>query len=1324
MVKRGLVALAFISALVFLSSNALSLDNTVEGEIQKIVHYAEEYEIGNINFVELLVYASASRQRLTEILGVVSREEGGLFKEEQIRNVLGSPSEEMKWAWSDKEQKEKKLDRPVPVWEKIIFDGNKIQIRLNAWPSIFTRGEKEEVIYRLNFDIDFKRPKDELNIKDKFSSIKSLAESFIADPSSSNGEALAKESVNVEKLFNSYYRQNGGKCEEIMGEIFGSENKRKDEKILSYEIDFYEGDNFAMIGRLEMCEDCQWSWINLEFWTQGRGPGFRESEESSFSGEIEKNLDDSYYKERIITLISQMKTNLEAGDYKSALSARNEIREVNNAWNEKSNNIRESTDNLFNNKEGEKQEEYGWIKREQERRKYEKELKANNYELRKEFYLNLFKDYEKKEFYFEQKEYEHRLLEQIREAGNEICDNNQDDNKDSQIDCSDLQCGGQVCGKQKVTREDGNNTIEEEIALYCIAGSCQAKEVLEQRQAVCGNHICEFGEQESCSQDCSTCPDYDAIECSGRVIFSGQNASGCPLPPICVQEVSSCNATSDCQQPLCGIAECIESTCKVTELQECRESECSEGEEQYLSCSSGERVVNAVCDSGIWKQLNAICTEGSTSSGNESTINDDVLGDQCITKEDCGNANDVCSNGICVAIPEAVQENTEITPSESEEPSNEQSEPAGSEEQLQEDTSPPSENEEQESPESAEDRVNEAPAPESSSTEQTEVTAGVIMNFLRFTFAKLTLTGFDIEESSSEEPSGTSSEPPQESSSSDSPSSETSDSGTSSESQEESQSQPSTDNSEQNQDTSNTQQNEEQPRREDSPEREEDRQRRDDEDRERRESEERERRDSQCSEDCTRTCKDAKIRPCAEKCIWESCGEDLECNIDEVKQSCESTCQSKEDLNACVKSCSDNCIKGKDFGVSFERNKQEFKEEVGVFRVGGMCRKSPTKTEAFIFFDGWGKNFEGWQRLKQKYYQGGQGEWCKNELENLQKQRQEFEKSFNQEFVTWFFEKYLANSADEWEQHISGIFELYWHDVEISRETAYQMNCLNLDTLPQYNLINVKYETEYGSLEFWEEIKTVRMPGLDKEVQALTPYMKTWVFPPREFIINEMKKSMKEHKFPGPSEDAAERENEGGPTEEEKMMIKQDKKFIEKINKITSKYGGNIDAVVQFKDMEKDEVVFNLYVQVNEEDILKMEPMLPSEVPQEDIRIEIDFNKMYDFIYSMEKEMQGERIESPPWDRTPRPTQRVKEVANGIQAWLKIKSIMNSANYYPKESESDSKALFNEFFSMMQNGGERGEHRDENKDKNAQESEGGWDSKEKITGEIISSLDL
>jgi len=472
--------------------------------------------------------------------------------------------------------------------------------------------------------------------------------------------------------------------------------------------------------------------------------------------------------------------------------------------------------------------------------------------------------------------------------------------------------------------------------------------------------------------------------------------------------------------------------------------------------------------------------------------------------------------------------------------------------------------------------------------------------------------------------------------------------------------------------------------------------------------------EKRCTDDCN--------RPCIEKCIRENCGEELDCSVDEESKKCEGGCTPE---NACIEKCMTG---GEDWWKEFE-NKEEFKEQTGGFEAGGNCRTAKGKTEGFIWFGGWGNPFEKIQAIKNKYYSGGNADWCKIELQNLIKQREEFEKGFNQEFAKWFFEDYLANSAENWEQAVSGIFELYWKNVDTQRELAFRMKCLeetDINKIMTPNLINIIYETEYGKLEYWEEIKTVKVTGMDGEVTIISPYMKTWIFPSKQFIEYEMKKAMKNHEFPGSPEDKTERKNEEGMTAQEKEMLKQDEKFMKSIKTIAEKYGGSLDAVVQFRDLTNNEVIFNVYAQVNENDIIKITPMLPEEVPEKDVVAEIDFEKIYELIYSQEKEMRGEQIQSPPWDQKMQPVQRIKDVVNGAKMYLKVRSIMNSATFTPAESEDDMKRLFKKFFSMMNQGdkNEGGQGSEQGEKENAEQDtgteQGVWEDKEVLTGEVIS----
>lgn len=1274
MVKRGLVIALVLLLLSFITSVSAVSTAPVDDEFKKLAHYAGEYETGNINYVQFLVYTSSIKGKMNEVLGATGKEMGGILKEEQLKSVLGEPTEETKWVWSEGEEKEKKIDNPVPAWRKIVFDGRKIQIRLNAWPSIFSRkefkednGNKDEkeknqelenlegkLIYRLNFEIEFKKPEEQLDIQSKIDNIKTLAQTFNSDPSFGNAETLAKESVNAERTFESYFRQSGGKCEDTMSTIFGTENKRKTQQLYVQEISFCEGDNFEVIARLEMCDECEWNWVNVDFRVEGRGPGFnlKEGEMNTMSPKSFENLDFDGFEGEVKKTIDEIKQSCDNKDFNSIMSAKSKLWPLNDAWNQKSNDVWKELDKTFQSQtESMTQEQrhefdqnYGWIKQEQEKKKKAKELSKGNYEKRKQFYLNLFSGYDKKESYYTQIEFEKRLVEEFKEKGEEICDNNQDDNENEAIDCADNQCGGKICGKGENTVQEGNETKELEVNLYCIEKECKAKEEIQQVVRNISN----------------ICPELPAIECSqgSRVFFSRyDNETNCPMETSCLEETESCTANEDCAQPACGTAECIENKCEVTGLAECRELECSEGDERI--CESDGRIVE-ICNNGFWEKTGE-CEQ-------EPEIRDEVVvGNECLTANDCG-ADNVCNNGVCQILPQVI-----VTEPVEEIPSEEQ-------EQV------PVEQTPSEPTETNQKQEEQTPIELESESALTE---NVISNSFIGFFSKIkiigaAITGFDVEEETQTptETTPTNSQQPTESN----------------------RPEPNEQDQQQNPPPENQQQDNQPGENIIEDDREQDNeQRRQEDDRNR---EEDQRRQEENKERCENDCK----RPCIEECIRGECGQELNCVVEEAQKKCEGTCEATDD-------CVEKCTKGGDWWKEFE-NKDENKQEKGVFQVGGSCRISQGKTEGFLWFGGWGEPFEQIQYLKNKYYSGGQADWCKYDFENLKKQRQEFEKSFNQEFVTWFFEKHLANSAENWEQSVSGIFELYWKDVDNSRETAYRMQCLEINELPTTNLVNVKYETEYGKLEFWEEIKTVKLEGMDKEMQVVSPYMKLWVFPNKEFIEYEMKEAMKNHEFPGGSEEKMERKNEEGPTTQEREIIKQDEKFMNQIRKITEKYNGNLDAVVRFIDNEK--VVFNLYVQVNENDIMKIKPMLPEEVPQEDVRIDIEFQKLYDIIYMQEKEMSGQRIESPPWDRKAQPMQKIKDMVNGVKMYFKARDMMNSAKISPETNEKEVRALMKSFFSMMRES-EKGDEPEMEKEMQDEINSENPNEEKGVTGNIIFS---
>ena len=86
--KRCLVIL-LVAVLLFPIISSASIDS----EMQKLTHYAEQYETGNIDYVQLLIYSSATREALNEMLGASGKEFGGvlLMFLKKISNWAGMP---------------------------------------------------------------------------------------------------------------------------------------------------------------------------------------------------------------------------------------------------------------------------------------------------------------------------------------------------------------------------------------------------------------------------------------------------------------------------------------------------------------------------------------------------------------------------------------------------------------------------------------------------------------------------------------------------------------------------------------------------------------------------------------------------------------------------------------------------------------------------------------------------------------------------------------------------------------------------------------------------------------------------------------------------------------------------------------------------------------------------------------------------------------------------------------------------------------------------------------------------------------------------------
>jgi hypothetical protein len=205
--------------------------------------------------------------------------------------------------------------------------------------------------------------------------------------------------------------------------------------------------------------------------------------------------------------------------------------------------------------------------------------------------------------------------------------------------------------------------------------------------------------------------------------------------------------------------------------------------------------------------------------------------------------------------------------------------------------------------------------------------------------------------------------------------------------------------------------------------------------------------------------------------------------------------------------------------------------------------------------------------------------------------------------------------------------------------------------------------------------------------------------------------------------------------------MRRDEKTMEEIRELSSKYGGRFDGVVQFKNFDTGEIVFNLYVTVDPENLVDVTPMLYSDVPEEDARAELDAGAFYDLILFEERDIRGAELESPPWAEKPRMS-TISKLTNGVKGWLKGRKLMNSLKVYPESAEGDMKIFLKHFFEGMMGGGDDRngpregpggctsekecreycsdpDNREECEQFGEERRPEAWESKEVLTGEII-----
>lgn len=599
--------------------------DSVDGEISQLVSYAEQYEVGDLEYLELLVQASLIRENVNEILGSFRWDEHGSqgITAEAAEQYFGLPDGYTKKVWDTYNDEEIKLEEEVPWFEKIIFDGKRIQITFNAWPHIYNRDSEQTLYYWTDFQVHFKEEVS-LDLDSALEEIKRSGNAFYQG--SGSGEETSALIVAVERELRKYTEQNKGNCESIMNDLFPSGSLQENKDYERWNLVFYEGENMdvTLVANMPACtQSCQWPSINI--WLNPRSDEPIDFSGSSNNGQYNRESFQDYTIEQLET---ELKTTLQ--------DMQNQMQDIDNgeaAWSSlssyesKLNALNEVLSEQYYNDEHNEDDALAF----QERKSHVENI------------LSKFGSIETQSV--EELRYEHRLVENIVErqdawctdtskqdcdrtqeacisgacsyalGGNEACENGVDDDGDTVADCQDpdcsIQCGtycNAICkGECDDCRGDCDHVCLEECwqcdwntntdcQERCESSGCNACMQSCDEQSFCADcnscrqSLWTQGEQ-LCEEECSVC-----TTCRDLYTTAEEADLNC---------VEDCTPCTQCKTPPTN-PECYEAceriTSSSTEQETCETKFCDQevlfvcnGVQQYSPCEDTEYI----CDGQV-----------------------------------------------------------------------------------------------------------------------------------------------------------------------------------------------------------------------------------------------------------------------------------------------------------------------------------------------------------------------------------------------------------------------------------------------------------------------------------------------------------------------------------------------------------------------------------------------------------------------------------------------------------------------------------------------------------------------------------------------------
>ncbi len=311
-------------------------------------------------------------------------------------------------------------------------------------------------------------------------------------------------------------------------------------------------------------------------------------------------------------------------------------------------------------------------------------------------------------------------------------------------------------------------------------------------------------------------------------------------------------------------------------------------------------------------------------------------------------------------------------------------------------------------------------------------------------------------------------------------------------------------------------------------------------------------------------------------------------------------------------------------------------EEIANAEIGGFCKTLASgETEQGFWVGAWGEKMDSFEPAKQAAHSEFSKEWCQLELDSLLEERKQLEQNANPETMQWFFKEFVQKDTKDFEKQAQALFSVFDAFQGVNGDLARNQECLGQTGLPSsVKPVRVEFQSDIGKVEIWEEEKQTSFFG--KPVEALSPYVRAWIFPAREQFKDVFREGMKKEK--------------PGPTPADLAQLSKDPKAMETIQRISNAYGGKAQILIEIRDGQ--EIVMKQLLSIDPENLIAVQTN--EQAPQEvDIKLSVSYDFFYNMLSNIFKHSQKNQIVRPYWEEQEKPF-NVDEAVIGIQIFTGI----------------------------------------------------------------------